>query len=79
MKAEILMRAEKQLENYVNKHCYDYFEGVSYVKEVSGANATLLWETVMVNGTEVEIKMKIEDNEITNVEEKRKVSMGIKL
>lgn len=44
MKTMILVRAEKQLENYVNKHSYDYNEGVSYVKEVSGGNATLLWE-----------------------------------
>lgn len=79
MKTNILMKAEKQLENYVNKHGYDYFEGISYVKEVSGANATLLWEMVMKNGTELEIKMRVEDNDIVYVEEKKKVLMGIKL
>lgn len=79
MKTEILKRAEKQLENYVNKHGYDYFEGISYVKEVSGANATLLWEYVKTNGTEIEIKMKVEDNGIIYVEEKKKVLIGIKL
>lgn len=79
MKTMILMRAEKQLENYVNKHGYDYNDGVSYVKEVSGANATLLWEQEMENGTEIEIRMTIINNEITKVEEKKKVLMNIKL
>lgn len=79
MKTIILMRAEKQLENYVNKHGYDYNEGVSYVKEVSGANATLLWEQEMKNDVEVEIRMTIENNEIVKVEEKKKVLIGIEL
>lgn len=75
----ILIRAEKQLENYVNKHGYDYNEGVSYVKEVSGSNATLIWEQETENETEIEIRMTIEGNEITKVEEKKKVLMNIKL
>ena len=78
MKTMILMRAEKQLENYVNKHGYDYNEGASYVKEVSGANATLLWEQEIENGTEIEIRMTIEGNEITKVEEKKKAVINIK-
>lgn len=79
MKTMILMRAEKQLENYVNKNGYDYKEGMSYIKEVSVANATLLWEQEMENGTEIEIRMTIINNEITKVEEKKKMVMNIKL
>lgn len=79
MKTMILMRAEKQLENYVNKHSYNYEEGVSYVKEVCGGNATLLWEQEMKNDVEVEIRMTIENNEIVKVEEKKKVLIGIEL
>lgn len=79
MKTMILMRAEKQLENYVNKHGYDYNEGVSYVKEVNGGNAVLLWEQEMKNDVEVEIRMTIENNEIVKVEEKKKVLIGIEL
>lgn len=79
MKTVILMRAEKQLENYVNKHGYDYFEGISYVKEVSGSNAILLWETTLRDGMGIEIKMRVENNEIIYVEEKKNVLMGIKL
>lgn len=79
MKTTILMRAEKQLENYVNKHGYDYKEGMSYVKEVSGSNAVLLWEQEMKNDVEIEIRMTIENNEIVKVEEKKKVLIGIEL
>lgn len=79
MKIESLIRAEKQLENYVNKHGLDYDSGVSYVRNVTGGNAFLEWEKEMENGNNVEVSMTIESNEIIKIEEKRTVMMNLKI
>lgn len=79
MKIESLMRAEKQLENYVNKRGLDYDRGISYVRNVTGGNAFLEWEQEMENGDNVEVSMTIESNEIIKIEEKRTVMMNLKI
>lgn len=79
MKIEALIRAEKQLENYVNKHGLDYNSGVSYVRNVTGGNAFLEWEQEMENGDDVEISMTIESNEIVKIEEKRTTMINLKI
>lgn len=79
MKTGALIRAEKQLENYVNKHGLDYDSGVSYVRNVAGGNAFLEWEKEMENGNNVEVSMTIESNEIIKIEEKRTIMMNLKI
>lgn len=79
MKIESLMRAEKQLENYVNKRELDYNRGSSYVRNVTGGNAFLEWEKEMENGNNVEVSMTIESNEIVKIEEKRTTMMNLKI
>ena len=79
MKTGALIRAEKQLENYVNKHGLNYNSGISYIRNVAGGNAFLEWEQEMENGDNVEVSMTIESNEIIKIEEKRTIMMGIKV
>lgn len=79
MKIGALIRAEEQLENYVNKHGLDYNSGVSYVRNVTGGNAFLEWEQEMENGDNVEVSMTIESNEIIKIEEKRVTMMNLKI
>ena len=79
MKIGVLIRAEKQLENYVNKHGLDYNSGLSYVRNVTGGNAFLEWEQETENGNNIEISMTIESNEIVKIEEKRTVMMNLKI
>lgn len=79
MKTGALIRAEKQLENYVNKRGLDYDSGISYVRNVAGGNAFLEWEQETENGNNVKVSMTIESNEIIKIEEKRTIMMNLKI